>query len=303
MELAISFLIALLYTALAYGAPFLLFLALRKNPVSKNKFRVFCVVSTVSIWILFRIVFLLVGLSDNDNVGPAFIWGIVFYKFTLFRLSSSGRICDPGSFAPPNDSAPFSAPITPAIPNEDPEPTASVIERPEVHKRKSRSSKYETFYTCPSCGSLVPKGTYTCDCSYVFSKQNRWKVAALSLLLLLCISTGFSVWSYLRYNSELSRQNTLSDQLNLIKREYQEKQSDAESMSNEINTLKNDNILLKQKSDFIDENIVFVPVSGHLYHKYDCTVFQNSTEYYAFNVEYAIAQGYKPCPKCNPPQR
>jgi len=95
----------------------------------------------------------------------------------------------------------------------------------------------------------------------------------------------------------------MNDQLQLLKREYQDKRSEAESMSEEIRSLKDDNVMLTNKSDFIDENVVFVPVSGHLYHKFDCHFFTNANEYYVFNVEYAIAQGYKPCPECNPPQR
>lgn len=28
--------------------------------------------------------------------------------------------------------------------------------------------KYQTFYTCPGCGQLVPSATEVCDCGYVF---------------------------------------------------------------------------------------------------------------------------------------
>lgn len=42
-------------------------------------------------------------------------------------------------------------------------------------KNHFRMGKYETFYTCPACGSLVSKGTYTCDCGFAFRRSRDWQ--------------------------------------------------------------------------------------------------------------------------------
>ena len=50
---------------------------------------------------------------------------------------------------------------------------------------------------------------------------------------------------------------------------------------------------------FYDEHIVFVADNGtDLYHKYDCSVFQNCESFWAYNTEAAEGEGYKPCSRC-----
>lgn len=41
--------------------------------------------------------------------------------------------------------------------------------------------KYETFYTCPGCGQLVPKDTTICDCGYIF--KDIYKVSVFKVIL------------------------------------------------------------------------------------------------------------------------
>lgn len=45
--------------------------------------------------------------------------------------------------------------------------------------------KYETFYTCPGCGQLVPKGTTVCDCGYVFEDTQKVSVFLVILFSIL----------------------------------------------------------------------------------------------------------------------
>lgn len=52
--------------------------------------------------------------------------------------------------------------------------------------------KYETFYTCPGCGQLVPKGTTVCDCGYVFEDTQKVSVFLVILFsILIDISLEF----------------------------------------------------------------------------------------------------------------
>lgn len=56
--------------------------------------------------------------------------------------------------------------------------------------------KYETFYTCPGCGQLVPKDTAVCDCGYIFEdvyKVSVFKVIIEALLFYFLISLLYSL--------------------------------------------------------------------------------------------------------------
>ena len=66
-----------------------------------------------------------------------------------------------------------------------------------------------------------------------------------------------------------------------------------DDQENTIATLQNEVYTYQEKSDFLDENIVFV-VDGDdvYYHSYDSTAFQTATSYYAMNTNLAIYYGY-----------
>lgn len=56
--------------------------------------------------------------------------------------------------------------------------------------------KYETFYTCPGCGQLVPKDTTVCDCGYIFEdvyKVSVFKVIFEAILFYFLISLLYSL--------------------------------------------------------------------------------------------------------------
>ena len=67
MQYAISILIALLSTVIFYGAPSLLLLKFRKRPIKIRDFRIFCILSTVCVWALFRVIFYLLGMEDSAH--------------------------------------------------------------------------------------------------------------------------------------------------------------------------------------------------------------------------------------------
>ena len=86
-----SILLAMAITLLAYGAGPLLFALIWKKPILKKRFRLLCILYTITVAILFMALRFMAG----DNVGtftPALIWGIVFYKIGGHILRSKGRL-------------------------------------------------------------------------------------------------------------------------------------------------------------------------------------------------------------------
>lgn len=56
---------------------------------------------------------------------------------------------------------------------------------------------------------------------------------------------------------------------------------------------------LQEKSDFMDEHIVFTIDNSRYYHTYDCKEWQDKGGFYAYNSENAEHRGYEPCPYCH----
>lgn len=57
----------------------------------------------------------------------------------------------------------------------------------------------------------------------------------------------------------------------------------------------------RPKAQFLDDKIALI-VEGdytYAYHTYDCYIFENSTYFYAYNIEAAEARGYSPCKICH----
>lgn len=57
-------------------------------------------------------------------------------------------------------------------------------------------AKYETFYTCPMCGSLVKRGTQVCDCGYEFiSPLSKALRLFLSIVLMFVFYFVIMLWA------------------------------------------------------------------------------------------------------------
>lgn len=110
-----SILLAMAITLLAYGAGPLLFALIWKKPILKKRFRLLCILYTITVAILFMALRFVAG----DNVGtfaPALIWGIVFYKIGSHILRSQGRLSTVEMKPPENLQAETSCAVAKAEP-------------------------------------------------------------------------------------------------------------------------------------------------------------------------------------------
>ena len=108
----------------------------------------------------------------------------------------------------------------PAIPADKPT-DGSIIENSvsdsPVKPKKPIFERYDTYITCPGCGSLVPKGIKRCECGYDLSGPavrlgRRIRRAVPILLCLLFIIVGTSIGYYAgqrSMNPELEEQYNL----------------------------------------------------------------------------------------------
>ena len=54
----------------------------------------------------------------------------------------------------------------------------------------------------------------------------------------------------------------------------------------------------EDKAKFLDKYVVFVPTSGNVYHRYECSDFTKSG-FWSYSPKLAERMGFKACPKCN----
>lgn len=190
VEIALSF----VFTAAVYCAFPLLFAFLRKSPIAKKKYRFLCIIVTASVAIVFQILRTVSDLSGNALV-PALLWGTVFYNVGLSILRKRKML----SGTIPPQQPPEPAVVTPA-PDASPAP-ANPTPPPPIT---------ETWYTCPSCGCLLPTGE-NCSCGYHPPKaagaptvRRKWPIIAIAIL---AVALAFSLF----YNVEQRNKIKLKD--------------------------------------------------------------------------------------------
>lgn len=210
VEIALS----LVFTAAVYCAFPLLFAFLRKSPIAKKKYRLLCIVVTASVAIVFQILHIASDLSGNAFV-PALLWGTVFYNVGLSILRKHKML----SGTTPPQQPPEPAVVTPA---PDAEPVPAPVPSPAPVKPADTPPITETWYTCPSCGCLLPTGEI-CACGYHPPKaagapavRRKWPIIAVAVLAVaLACSLFYNVEQrnkILQKDADLNRLQSYSDE-------------------------------------------------------------------------------------------
>jgi len=74
--------------------------------------------------------------------------------------------------------------------------------------------------------------------------------------------------------------------------------SEIASLEERVTVLEKENSKLQRALDFVDAHAAFVPNDGSgFFHTGDCIYFDKNS-FMVYNVNTAVARGYKPCPYC-----
>lgn len=269
-------LLDLLLTALFYGAGPVLFVVIRKSPVTLRFFRNVCVLYTIFVYLLFSALYLLSGTDGVPNMAAAFIWGVLFYRVCRKKLRQKApeRADDAAAKEPERaDDAAAKEPEQPAL--EAPgEPAGAAVEAPRQIAEDDRSR-----FRMP--GRQLEDG-----------KPGRRAKAGIALLAAalvcsLCIN-GYQAAS-------MQKQNSALEQLESDISVYQGKISQLEASYQDAKERAD---AAQEEGFFLCSRIGMIVEGSPYYHSYLCEVFQNADEFWAHNVEYCRALGYSECPEC-----
>lgn len=140
---------------------------------------------------------------------------------------------------------------------------------------------------CARCGNVIDSATKKCTgCGKQYFKGISWKLIVSGMVGVLLVSS--CVINVCQYVALSEANDTIA---NLQKRNV--------ALQGDVDDLKSDLSSQKSKIEFFDEHVVFVEDDGtKLFHKYECERFVGNY-YWAYNVELARYNGYKPCSRCH----
>lgn len=218
-----------------------------KKPLSKKKYGVICFIGEAVIAIAFQYWRTSTDVSGG-SFSPAILWGLVFYNVGLVILRKRGMLMDAKSKTtfPATPPAQSTVPQPSAEPEEVSAPTSEPSPAPQAAPAKPDTplSITETWYTCPSCGCLLPTGE-VCACGYhpqaeassqpqAPVKKRRPSIIIAALVLALACSVFYNV----------EQSNKLSASL-----------STAESYESRISALTVQNDYLETYNDYLREDL------------------------------------------------
>ena len=149
---------------------------------------------------------------------------------------------------------------------------------------------------CSRCGSKINSETKKCvGCGKQYFRGLKGnKTLTILLIIMLVFSAFLNVYLF----TKIGETSTLKREITALK-------SDKDTLNDTITRLRNqikqsdaELSVCYQEIEFIDEFVVFVEDNGtNYYHKYQCSEFIGDG-FWAFNVEAARGEGYRPCPLC-----
>lgn len=108
-------------------------------------------------------------------------------------------------------------PAIPSVKTTDGSITEESVPKPPEEPKKPIFERYDTYITCPGCGSLVPKGTKQCECGYDLSgpASRIWRSLRRVVPILLCILLVIAGTAIGYYAGQKSMDSELKVQYNL----------------------------------------------------------------------------------------
>lgn len=182
-----------------------------------------------------------------------------------------------------------------------------------IFKKKEKKASAPKSRFCKHCGSPIDPATKKCTgCGkQYFRLPSRkgsslvWKVVAVLSVIAVCLC----IYRITQLETRLSDMQSLVTEQEAkiaelsktgesLQKRIAEKSSKVASLTGDINTLKRKNEKMEKVYDFCNDHVVVVSDDGtRKYHKIQCIYFDDSC-FWAYNLEAAQQQGYKPCSFC-----
>lgn len=282
--------VSLLVTLIAYGAYPLLYARFKKKPISKTKYKVKC-------WFfnfLPMLAFFL--LSDRTPAGPYLLWTSIFCHSGLNTLERRNLLADPD---------------TPVSSSETDMEYNGKYQQPAIPD-SPKKTKYKNRF-CKLCGSPIDPATKKCNgCGKQYfrlpvRKKSGFIPKVVVFLSLLIV--GLCIYRNVQYQDQIGTLNARISELESVVESAEAKQVSNEALisdlrkknagnSSKVYTLSQQVEKMQRVYDFCNDHIVVVSDDGtRTYHKVQCFYFDDSY-FWAYNLEAAQQQGYKPCSFC-----
>lgn len=233
------------------------------------------------LWNVFRIA---TDQEFNTNVHPAWLWSAIGYALIKKRLS-----LDTINEEEPNVPGADCSPVEDQIVN---------ISHTIGHTDNMQASTIKPKY-CHKCGKVIDNKSK--QCSGCGKQYFRWKYLLNIILIIVPIiglaSALFYYYSeYEYYHSQYIQASLENDEL---KRILEQKENELCNINDSIDELSEKIYPMLDDIEFYHEHVVFRSDDGtELYHKYGCPQLDTS-EFWAYNTEYAESLGFKPCNFCS----
>ncbi len=285
-EIILTLVLDLILTVFFYLLVPIIF-CIRKKPMTEKQIKKITIINGIVVWLVFSIIISSVD-EGISSVPAAFLWSwigkMIMERVLLEDEESKNRLYECKSCGYRNqeyfDACPQCGNHTKqyAYINDEKKqeisPNVSEIEISTNEPTSQGKCKY-----CSQCGGLINNKTKVCEgCGKQYFKGFSSKIIVMIIIaILLVVSIVISLILHIQ-NTKL---NDRIEELEIENQQYYDYW--VESF---------------EQIAFFDEFVVFVEDDGtNWYHKYECRRFTGN-DFWAFNIDAAIIDGYKPCPFC-----
>lgn len=162
---------------------------------------------------------------------------------------------------------------------------------------------------CPSCGKRISKPKKN-KSRKMFNKKH-FLIGAFIILLFVLLIISTTVFAVL-FNNQKEKTARIQAEFEYSESQreewfekYQKSTKAIDVLSDKYNKCHDDYYNLKweysdleSENEWFKEHIAFVIEDQYYYHSYDCDAFQNADSYWAYNIDAAKYDGYKPHKAC-----
>lgn len=254
-----SLIVNFLLTALIYGIGPILFLLLRKRPLSTRTLKTFHIVYTVLIAFLFA-----VGNSLSEeriSFSPALIWGLLFYEICKSKFEDRGLL-DVACIA---------------------DGTQQSAETGAPHEQHEQ---------------LLVREVQTAAPEEACRGGRRSKAALIALSVLLAVSIAGNVYQVMREQAKSQEITELQGEVKNLEGTVNTMRASRDVLSKRVDALKSENEELESYVKYFNNSIGFVVPGNKYYHCYGCSVVEEAGWFQAHNIEYCKVKGYSKHSAC-----